>query len=33
MLANLIEHKVIEKFIVVLKELDLWGVKQWPELV
>lgn len=26
-LANLIEYKVIEKFIIVLKEIDLWGLK------
>ena len=26
MLAELIDHRIMDRYIVVLKELDLWGV-------
>jgi hypothetical protein len=31
-IAMLIEFKVIEKFIIVLKELDMWGLKVYGDL-
>ena len=31
-IATLIEYKVIEKFIIVLKELDMWGVNDYADL-
>lgn len=31
-IATLIELKVIEKFIIVLKELDMWGLKIYGDL-
>jgi hypothetical protein len=30
-IASLIEYKVIEKFIIVLKEIDMWGLKIYAE--
>jgi hypothetical protein len=32
LLASLVEYRVIERFILTLKELDLWGLKEHPEL-
>jgi hypothetical protein len=31
-LDALIQGRVVDKFILTLKELDLWGLKEYPEL-